>query len=151
MQKVQAGDTVRVHYHGRLTNGTTFDSSEGRDPLEFQVGSGMVIAGFDNGVLGMEKGDKKTVQIPVDDAYGPKNPEMIIEFPKDQVPAEMVLEPGMQLNLNNSQGQVVPVVVKEVGEAIILLDANHPLAGEDLVFDIELVEIVGAPSRIIMP
>jgi peptidylprolyl isomerase len=151
MQQVQSGDTVKVHYHGRLTDGTTFDSSEGRDPLEFQVGSGMVIAGFDNGVVGMIVGDKKTVHIAVDDAYGPKNPDMIIEFPKEQVPADMPMEVGMRLNLNNSQGQVVPVVITEIQEAAILLDANHPLAGEDLVFDIELVEIIGAPSRIIMP
>jgi peptidylprolyl isomerase len=151
MQQVQSGDTVRVHYHGRLTDGTTFDSSEGRDPLEFQVGSGMVIAGFDNGVMGMSVGDKKTVNIGVDDAYGPKNPEMIIEFPRDQVPEGMPLEKGMRLNLNNSAGQVVPVVITEVRDEAVMLDANHPLAGEDLVFDIELVEIVGAPSRIIMP
>lgn len=151
MQKVQSGDTVRVHYHGRLTDGTTFDSSDGRDPLEFQVGSGMVIAGFDNGVLGMVIGDKRTVQIPVDDAYGPKNAEMVIEFPKDQIPEGMPVEKGMRLNLNNSQGQVVPVVITEVGEDLILLDANHPLAGEELVFDIELVEIVAPPSKIIMP
>ncbi len=151
MQKVQTGDTVRVHYHGRLTDGTTFDSSEGREPLEFQVGGGMVIAGFDNGVVGMVTGDKKTVQIPVDEAYGPRNPEMVIEFPKDQVPAGMPLEKGMRLNLNNSQGQVVPVVITEIGDDVILLDANHPLAGEDLVFDIELVEILGTPSRIILP
>lgn len=151
MQQVQSGDTVKVHYHGRLTDGTTFDSSEGRDPLEFQVGSGQVIAGFDNGVMGMVIGEKKTVQIPVDDAYGPKNPEMLIEFPREQVPEDMPLEAGMRLNLNNSQGQVVPVVITEIREEVILLDANHPLAGEDLTFDIELVEIIGAPSRIIMP
>jgi FKBP-type peptidyl-prolyl cis-trans isomerase 2 len=151
MQQVQSGDTVRVHYHGRLTDGTTFDSSEGRDPLEFQVGGGMVIAGFDNGVLGMSIGDKRTVHIAVDEAYGPKNPEMVIEFPRNQVPEGMPLEKGMRLNLNNSEGQVVPVVITDVLEDAILLDANHPLAGEDLVFDIELVEIVGAPSRIIMP
>ncbi|WP_214456394.1 FKBP-type peptidyl-prolyl cis-trans isomerase [Flavihumibacter fluvii] len=151
MQQVQSGDTVRVHYHGRLTDGTTFDSSEGRDPLEFEVGSGMVIAGFDNGVIGMIIGDKRTVQIAVEEAYGPKNPEMVIEFPREQVPEGMSLEKGMRLNLNNSEGQVVPVVITEVLDETVLLDANHPLAGEDLVFDIELVEIVAPPSRIIMP
>lgn len=151
MQQVQSGDTVRVHYHGRLTDGSTFDSSEGRDPLEFEVGSGMVIAGFDNGVIGMIIGDKRTLSIAVDDAYGPKNPEMVIEFPREQVPEGMPLEKGMRLNLNNSEGQVVPVVITDVLDETILLDANHPLAGEDLVFDIELVEIVAAPSRIIMP
>ncbi len=151
MEQVKAGDTVKVHYHGRLTDGTTFDSSEGRDPLEFEVGSGMVIAGFDNGVLGMAVGDKRTVNIPVEEAYGPKNPEMIIEFPKDQVPDGMPLEKGMRLNLNNTQGQVVPVVITDVLEDVILLDANHPLAGEDLVFDIELVGITPKPGMIIMP
>ena len=151
MQQVQSGDTVKVHYHGRLTDGTTFDSSEGREPLEFQVGSGMVIAGFDNGVVGMIVGDKKTLHIAVEEAYGPKNPEMVIEFPRDQVPADMPLEKGMRLNLNNSQGQVVPVVITEILETAIMLDANHPLAGEDLVFDIELVDIIGEPSRIILP
>ncbi|MFT4023937.1 MAG: peptidylprolyl isomerase [Flavihumibacter sp.] len=151
MEQVKAGDTVKVHYHGRLTDGTTFDSSEGRDPLEFEVGSGMVIAGFDNGVLGMSVGDKRKVDIPVEEAYGPKNPEMIIEFPKDQVPEGMPLEKGMRLNLNNTQGQVVPVVITDVLEDVILLDANHPLAGEDLVFDIELVGITPKPGMIIMP
>ena len=97
MQQVQSGDTVRVHYHGRLTDGTIFDSSEGRDPLEFEVGSGMVIAGFDNGVIGMIIGDKRTLSIAVDDAYGPKNPEMVIEFPREQVPEGMPLEKGMRL------------------------------------------------------
>jgi FKBP-type peptidyl-prolyl cis-trans isomerase 2 len=151
MQQVKSGDTVRVHYHGRLTDGSTFDSSDGRDPLEFEVGGGMVIAGFDNGVIGMEKGDKRTLNIPADEAYGEKNPEMVIEFPREQVPADMPLEKGMRLNLNNNEGGVVPVVITEVLEDTILLDANHPLAGEELVFDIELVEIVPAPSRIIMP
>lgn len=151
MEQVKAGDTVKVHYHGRLTDGTTFDSSEGRDPLEFEVGGGMVIAGFDNGVLGMSVGDKRTVNIPVEEAYGPKNPEMIIEFPKDQVPDGMPLEKGMRLNLNNSQGQVVPVVVTDVQDDLIILDANHPLAGEALVFDIEVIGITPKPGMIIMP
>ena len=151
MEQVKAGDTVKVHYHGRLTDGTTFDSSEGRDPLEFEVGGGMVIAGFDNGVLGMSVGDKRTVNIPVEEAYGPKNPEMISEFPKDQVPDGMPLEKGMRLNLNNSQGQVVPVVVTDVQDDLIILDANHPLAGEALVFDSEVVGITPKPGMIIMP
>lgn len=151
MQQVKSGDTVKVHYSGRLTDGTTFDSSAGREPLQFEVGSGMVIAGFDNGVLGMTVGDKKTIQIPVADAYGPKNPEMVIEFPKSEFPEDMQVEIGQRLNMTNGQGQIIPVVVTEVGEEIVMLDANHPLAGEDLVFDIELVEIGAAPSRIIMP
>lgn len=141
MQTVKNGDTVRVHYHGRLTNGATFDSSEGREPLEFQVGAGMVIKGFDNGVLEMQVGDKKTVQIPVDQAYGPKNEELIMDFPKANIPADLNPEVGMELQMSNAQGQVFPVKVAAVGTEFITLDANHPLAGEELVFDIELVEI----------
>jgi len=141
MQTVKNGDTVRVHYHGRLTNGNTFDSSEGREPLEFQVGAGMVIKGFDNGVLDMKVGDKKTVQIPVDQAYGPKNEELIMDFPKANIPADLNPEVGMDLQMSNAQGQVFPVKVAAVGTEFITLDANHPLAGEELVFDIELVEI----------
>jgi FKBP-type peptidyl-prolyl cis-trans isomerase 2 len=139
--QVKNGDTVRVHYHGRLTDGTTFDSSEGRDPLEFQVGAGMVIKGFDNGVIDMQVGDKKTLDIPVDDAYGPKNAELIMEFPKDNIPAELNPEVGMDLQMSNPEGQVFPVKVAAIGSEFITLDANHPLAGEDLVFEIELVEI----------
>ncbi len=150
MQQVKSGDTVKVHYHGRLIDGTTFDSSEGREPLEFEVGSGMVIKGFDDGVTGMAVGDKKTINIPVDNAYGPKNPEMVIEFPRNQFPEGMVPEVGMRLNLNNAEGQVFPVVIEEVKDDIVVLDANHPLAGEELVFDLELVEIINK-SRIIMP
>jgi peptidylprolyl isomerase len=150
MQQVKSGDKVKVHYHGKLQNGETFDSSEGKEPLEFTVGGGQVIKGFDDGVMGMQVGDKKTVEIEVSDAYGEKNEEMIIEFPKTQFPEDMKPEPGMQLMMNNGQGQSFPVLVKEVKEDSVLLDANHPLAGEDLIFDIELVEIVPT-SRIIMP
>lgn len=141
MQTVKNGDTVKVHYHGRLNDGTTFDSSEGRAPLEFKVGAGMVIKGFDNGVLEMKVGDKKTVHIPVDQAYGPKNEEMIIDFPKDKMPEDLNPEIGMQLQMSNQDGQIIPVKITAVGSETITLDANHPLAGEDLVFDIELVEI----------
>ena len=150
MQQVKSGDKVKVHYHGKLRNGETFDSSQGREPLEFTVGGGQVIKGFDEGVKGMQVGDKRTVEIEVGDAYGEKNEDMIIEFPKAQFPPDMNPEPGMQLMMNNGQGQQFPVVIKEVKEDSVLLDANHPLAGEDLIFDIELVEIVPT-SRIIMP
>ena len=150
MQQVQNGDKVKVHYHGKLRNGETFDSSQGREPLEFTVGGGQVIKGFDEGVKGMQVGVKRTVEIGVTDAYGEKNEDMVIEFPKAQFPPDMKPEAGMQLMMNNGQGQQFPVVIKEVGEETVLLDANHPLAGEDLIFDIELVEIVPT-SRIIMP
>ncbi|MGN6508151.1 MAG: FKBP-type peptidyl-prolyl cis-trans isomerase [Chitinophaga sp.] len=142
MQQVKSGDTVRVHYHGRLQNGNTFDSSEGRDPLEFKVGSGMVIKGFDNGVLDMKPGDKKTLNIPVEEAYGPKSDELIMEFPKANIPADLNPTVGMELQMSNPQGQVFPVKVAAIGSEFITLDANHPLAGEALIFDIELVEIV---------
>ena len=152
MQQVKSGDTVRVHYHGKLTDGTTFDSSEGREPLEFEVGSGNVIAGFDNGVTGMQVGEKKTINIPVDEAYGQKQDDLLMEFPLDRFPADMQPEVGMQLNMSNGSGQNFPVVIREVREDSVVLDANHPLAGEDLTFDLELVEIKGGKSPlIIMP
>lgn len=133
---------MKVHYQGRMTNGETFDSSEGREPLQFQVGQGMVIPGFDNGVLEMKEGDKKTVEIPVENAYGPRDESLVIEFPREKLPPDLKPEEGMQLQLSNQDGQAYPVVVTSVGENSIMLDANHPLAGEDLIFDIELVEIL---------
>jgi len=150
MQQVQNGDKIKVHYHGKLRSGETFDTSDGREPLEFTVGSGQVIKGFDEGVKGMQVGDKKTVEIPVLDAYGEKQQEMMIEFPKDQFPADMNPEVGMQLMMSNGSGQQFPVTVAEVKEESIVLDANHPLAGQELIFDLELVSIEPA-SRIIMP
>ena len=142
MAQVKHGDTVKVHYTGKLVNGEAFDSSEGREPLEFTVGAGQMIKGFDAAMPGMEVGDKKTVNIAAADAYGEKDPTAIIEFPKENVPADMKLEPGMQLTLSNQEGQPFPVVVTEVKEEIIILDANHFLAGQELVFDIELMEVV---------
>ncbi|HEY0058406.1 MAG TPA: peptidylprolyl isomerase [Flavisolibacter sp.] len=150
MQQVKDGDTVKVHYHGKLRSGETFDSSEGREPLEFTVGSGQVIKGFDDGVRGMNVGDKRTVEIVSSDAYGEKEEDRVIEFPKTQFPPDMKPEVGMQLMMNDGQGQQLPVVITEVKEETVTLDANHPLAGQDLIFDIELVEM--APkSLIIMP
>lgn len=152
MQQVKSGDTVKVHYHGKLTDGTTFDSSEGREPLEFEVGSGSVIPGFDTGVTGMQIGEKKTVNIPVDEAYGPKQEDLYMEFPIDRFPEDMKPEVGMQLNMSNGSEQDFPVVIAEVHDDTVILDANHPLAGEDLTFDLELVEIKGGKSPlIIMP
>lgn len=141
MQQVKNGDTVRVHYHGKLTDGSTFDSSEGRDPLEFTVGSGQVIKGFDDAMTGMQPGEKKTVNIPVDEAYGHRNDDMMMEYPKSEFPADMNPEVGMELHMSDNMGNVFPVVIAELRDETVLLDANHPLAGQDLIFDIELVSI----------
>ena len=151
MAQVKSGDKIKVHYHGKLNDGETFDSSEGRDPLEFEVGSGMVIKGFDDGVTGMSVGEKKTINIPFAEAYGPVNPEMIIEMPKDRFPEDMKLEVGMPLMMSDQQGQQFQVKIEEIKEEVVMLDANHALAGNDLTFDLELVEIVAPESRIIMP
>lgn len=151
MAQVKKGDKIKVHYHGKLTDGETFDSSAGREPLEFEVGSGMVIPGFDNGVTGMTVGEKKTVNIPYDEAYGPKNPAMLIEMPKDRFPKDMEIELGMSLGMSDQDGQQFQVTIAEIKEEVVMLDANHRLAGQDLIFDLELVEIVGGSPLIIMP
>jgi peptidylprolyl isomerase len=150
MRQVKSGDKVKVHYHGKLRNGETFDSSEGREPLEFTVGSGQVIKGFDDGVMDMKVGDKKTVEIDVENAYGEKEEGRIVDFPKSQFPPDMDPQLGMQLMMTDGDGHSIPVVITEVKEDTVILDANHPLAGQDLIFDLELVEITPT-SRIIMP
>ena len=142
MAQVKEGDVVKVHYTGKLTNGEQFDSSVGKEPLEFTVGAGQMIKGFDAAMPGMNVGEKKTINISPEDGYGEKSEDAIIEFPKENVPADMVLEPGMPLTLSNQAGQPVPVIVIEVKDDIVILDANHFLAGQELVFYIELVEII---------
>jgi FKBP-type peptidyl-prolyl cis-trans isomerase 2 len=143
MQQVKDGDVVKVHYTGRLTSGEQFDSSAGREPLEFTVGAGQMIKGFDAALPGMLVGDKKTINIAAADAYGERSDEAIIAFPKENVPEDMKLEPGMTLTLSNQMGQPIPVVVLELREDAVILDANHFLAGKELIFDIELMEIGG--------
>ena len=151
MSQVKSGDKVKVHYHGKLTSGETFDSSAGREPLEFEVGSGSVIPGFDEGVTGMTIGEKKTINIPFLEAYGPRNQEMVIGMPKDRFPEDMQIELGMPLMMSDGQGQQFQVTIVEIKETEVMLDANHPLAGQDLTFDLELVEIVDSKPLIIMP
>ncbi|MDB5223444.1 MAG: peptidylprolyl isomerase [Chitinophagaceae bacterium] len=142
MEQAKEGDVVRVHYTGKLTNGEQFDSSTGREPLEFTVGAGQMIKGFDDAMPGMAVGEKKTINILPGDAYGHKDEQAVIEFPKANIPADMKLEIGMQLQLRNEAGQPFPVTVAEIKDDVVVLDANHSLAGKELVFDIELVEIV---------
>lgn len=141
MTQVKSGDTVRVHYTGTLTDGQTFDSSEGKDPLEFTVGSGQIIPGLESAVEGMTVGDKKTVEVPVDQAYGQPDPNAQQAVPRGDIPEDIPLDLGTQLQVQTPQGQVMPVTVVEVTEEQVVLDANHPLAGKDLTFAIEVVEI----------
>ncbi|SFA88567.1 peptidylprolyl isomerase [Poseidonocella pacifica] len=141
MAEAKTGDTVRIHYTGTLRDGTTFDTSDGRDPLEFTVGSGQIIPGLDKAIEGMAVGDKQTVEVPFAEAYGESRPEALQAVPRQEIPAEIPLDPGTQLQVQTPDGQTLPVTVVEVTESEVTLDANHPLAGKDLIFDVELVEI----------
>lgn len=141
MAEVKAGDTVAIHYTGTLNDGTTFDSSRDREPLTFEVGSGQIIPGLDAALPGMAEGDTKTVAIAPEDAYGTINPEARQAVPRADIPDHIPLEPGTQLQVQMPEGQAMPVIVAEVTEDVVVLDANHPLAGETLNFDIELVKI----------
>lgn len=138
---VSNGDTVKVEYTGKLQDGSVFDSSEGGDPLEFTVGEGQLIPGFEEAVDGMELNDEKTVTIEADEAYGQKNDDFIQEFPKDSLPDEIPAEKGQQLQLQTQDGQAIPGIITNVGDENIIVDMNHPLAGKDLTFDIKVVEI----------
>lgn len=141
MAEIKDGDTVRIHYTGTLKDGSTFDSSEGRDPLEFVVGAGHIIKGLDAALPGMQTGDKKSVSIDCADAYGPINPALHQGVPRDAIPDDIQLEVGMQLQMQTPQGQPMPVTVTAIDEEQVMLDANHPLAGRDLVFDFEVVSV----------
>lgn len=140
MRKASAGDTVQVHYTGTLDDGSVFDSSRAREPLEFTVGSGQVIAGFDDAVTGMSPGDEKTVRIPAEDAYGARRDDLTFTVGREQFPDDLDPEPGQQLQMSQ-EGQVAVVTVAEVSGEGVTLDANHPLAGRDLTFDLQLVGI----------
>lgn len=141
MAQAKNGDTVRMNYTGTLQDGTTFDSSEGRDPLEFVVGSGQIIPGLDAAIPGMAVGDTKTVQVPSDQAYGAVNESASQAVPRSQIPDNIPLDVGTQLQMQTPQGQVVQVTVTEVNDDEVTLDANHPLAGKDLTFAIEITGI----------
>ena len=141
MTTAQNGSKVKIHYTGTLDDGEIFDSSEGREPLEFTIGSGQVIAGFDEAVTGMNVGEKKSVKIPVEKAYGPRNDELVIEAPKAHIPPDLNPEVGQRLEMGGPNGEVLLVTVVEITDTHITLDANPPLAGMDLNFDIELLAV----------
>lgn len=140
-EQVKNGDTVRVHYKGRLESGNVFDSSEGGEPLEFQVGTGQVIPGFDEGVRGMGVGESRTVEIEAEDAYGPRVEQLINRIAREGMNLEEAPEVGMSLMMQLPDGNQIPLTITEVSDTHVTVDANHPLAGERLIFDIELVEI----------
>ncbi len=140
MPQAQTGDTVAVHYTGKLNDGTVFDSSRDREPIEFTIGQQQVISGFDTAVAGMEPGQQQTITIAAEEAYGDRRDELIFAVPKEQFPEDVNPEEGQQLQMTQGD-QVAVVTVAEVGDDEVKLDANHPLAGKDLTFDIELVEI----------
>ena len=142
MAVAKSGDTVRIHYTGTLGDGTQFDSSAGRDPLEFALGGGQVIPGFDSAVTGMSVGAQKTVTIDPDDAYGQRHDQLVQQVPRDTLPEDIDPAVGMQLQSQSPDGQIMNLVIVEIAEESITLDANHPLSGQALTFAIELVEIV---------
>jgi peptidylprolyl isomerase len=137
---IQKGNTVKVHYTGKLEDNKVFDSSAGRQPIEFQVGNQQVIEGFESAVLGLNKGDKTTITIDPDKAYGDIRPELIMAVPKNQVPQDVKV--GVQLQGVGQNGEPFNVTVREINESTVTLDANHPLAGKKLIFDIEVVDVV---------
>jgi peptidylprolyl isomerase len=143
MTAAKSGDTVKVHYTGTLSSSTEFDSSRGGEPLEFTIGQNMVIPGFENGVIGMKVGESRKVAIPADQAYGPYNNELVASVPRSQVPPQLDVSVGMVLQVRSTEGALARAIVRDVSENEITLDLNHPLAGEDLTFEIELVEITG--------
>lgn len=144
MAEVKSGDTVRIHYKGTLNDGSLFDSSEGRQPLEFTVGAGQIIPGLDREIAGMSVGDNRDVKVAADEAYGPHDPQKVQVVPRSAMPKEVEIEPGMQLQARTPSGETVPLIVTKVEAEDVTVDANHPLAGQDLNFAVELVEIVNA-------
>lgn len=138
---IESGQKVKIHYTGKLDDGSQFDSSAGRDPLEFEMGAGMVIPGFEKGVADMAVGDKKSIHIPAEEAYGEKREDLVMEFERSQLPEDLEPEIGMMLQMQGPQGEPVPVTVTEVEEEKITIDANHQLAGQNLNFELELVSV----------
>ncbi len=147
MQKVENGMFVSVHYTGTLDSGQQFDSSAGRPPLEFKVGGGQMIKGFDAAVVGMSLNEEKTFTIPPEDAYGERNDEQMHEFPRAEIPPEITPEVGQTLALTSPEGQQIPARIVAVDDEKVTFDLNHPLAGESLTFKIEVVGISDTPTQ----
>lgn len=144
MTQAKNGDTVRIHYVGRLSDGTKFDSSSNDEPLEFKIGAGQILPGLDREIEGMEVGAKATVTIQAKDAYGEHNPDRVQAIPRSKIPDDMEVSAGQHLQARTSDGRDILLTVVEVHDHEVTVDGNHPLAGKDLVFDVELVEIVAA-------
>ena len=140
-QSIKSGDTISVEYTGKLDNGEVFDTSEGREPLTFEVGAGQLIKGFDEAVVDMSVGDSKTVTVTPEEAYGERREDLFISMPLGNVPPDMTLEVGMMVQLTDKSGNPVPAIVTDIGAENVTLDINHPLAGKDLTFDIKVVDI----------
>jgi peptidylprolyl isomerase len=138
---IEKGSKIKLHYTGTLEDGTVFDSSKDKEPLEFEVGAGQVIPGFDEGVIGLKAGEKKTINIPADKAYGQYDEKRMGEYPKENVPKDMELKVGAKMFLQSPDGGVALATIKEIKEEVVLLDLNHPLAGKDLTFEVEIIEV----------
>lgn len=142
MGQAKKGDNVKVHYTGKLEDGSIFDTSASRDPIEFKLGDGQLISGFENAVIGMNQDESKTIKIPSDDAYGPHRKELVVTVERKELPENINPKVGQKLHISQSTGQPIVVLVTEADESSVTLDANHPLAGKDLTFEIQLLEIL---------
>lgn len=142
MAEAKQGDTVRVHYTGKLESGEVFDTSTVREPLEFTLGEGQLIPGFEEAVVGMQAGEEKTILIPAEQAYGPRRPEMSLQVKRATLPADLEPQVGQVLQVDQGEGKGFEVTITEISEESVTLDANHPLAGKDLTFDIQLIDVV---------
>jgi peptidylprolyl isomerase len=141
MKLANKGDSVKVHYTGKLDDGTVFDSSRDRDPLEFSIGERQVIKGFEEAVIGMAEGQSRTVEIPAEESYGARRDDLVVTINRSQVPPDIELKEGLHLQMKQPSGTVFNVMVAEITDDTVTLDANHPLAGKDLTFEIELLEV----------
>lgn len=141
MEGIREGDQVQVHYTGKLQSGEVFDSSQGREPLNLTIGEGKIIPGFEQALLGMQTGEKKSFDLTPDQAFGERRDELVHVIQKEQIPSDVKLEIGMQLALEGQQKEPVPAQVVDISESTVTLDTNHPLAGKDITFEVDVVEV----------